>query len=249
MTEAKVAAKGWPPPPPLLYAAHHAFLLLIFLVLYSAQLSGFTPGTLWTNLQQKRAAAAPLHWPGAPPPLPACNLTLLSGQLPSDSAVWSRLEPDISSPTHADQGPSSFSAQIALQHCTLRRLTASEVRGCLANRPLVFIGDSITRYAYLSLVAFLEHGAWPSLADQPSLLFKKQWGAKGELFPSGAAPLGLTCRRCVPAVLPHLPAFEQHAWLSLLRAASLPHPSSPCTGCRLHRRLPGPHAVRLQGAD
>jgi flagellar motor protein MotB len=42
--------------------------------------------------------------------------------------------------------------------CKLRRLTADAARQCLANKTLSFVGDSLSRYQYLSLAYFLSHG-------------------------------------------------------------------------------------------
>jgi hypothetical protein len=48
-----------------------------------------------------------------------------------------------------------------LANCTLRRLTAAQALRCLADRTVVLIGDSLTRYSYLSLASFLVNGVWP----------------------------------------------------------------------------------------
>jgi hypothetical protein len=45
--------------------------------------------------------------------------------------------------------------------CRLRRLTAPQARQCLNRKKLVFIGDSITRYIYSTLVHFLSREVWP----------------------------------------------------------------------------------------
>jgi hypothetical protein len=42
-----------------------------------------------------------------------------------------------------------------------RHISAQEARECLAARgPLVFLGESTTRYQYLALAHFLHHGTW-----------------------------------------------------------------------------------------
>jgi hypothetical protein len=46
-------------------------------------------------------------------------------------------------------------------HCRLKRYTAMEAKTCLASQHVTFIGDSLTRYQYLSLAYFLEHEAFP----------------------------------------------------------------------------------------
>ncbi|CAB9513509.1 expressed unknown protein [Seminavis robusta] len=50
-----------------------------------------------------------------------------------------------------------------LQHsmCTLHRYTADEARHCLANHHLNFIGDSLTRYQFVSLVHLIHKGKYP----------------------------------------------------------------------------------------
>lgn len=54
------------------------------------------------------------------------------------------------------------SRELTLPHvCHLRRYTAQEAGQCLENKSMLFIGDSLTRYQYLSLVYFLERKIWP----------------------------------------------------------------------------------------
>ena len=43
----------------------------------------------------------------------------------------------------------------------LRSLNASSARRCLADRHLLFYGDSLSRYLYLTLAHFLVHDEWP----------------------------------------------------------------------------------------
>uniref|UniRef100_A0A6U4JN35 SGNH domain-containing protein n=2 Tax=Hemiselmis andersenii TaxID=464988 RepID=A0A6U4JN35_HEMAN len=47
-----------------------------------------------------------------------------------------------------------------LKGCKLHRYTQEEARQCLKDRHFLFIGDSLTRYQYMSLVMFLEDH-WP----------------------------------------------------------------------------------------
>lgn len=54
------------------------------------------------------------------------------------------------------------SRELTLPHtCRLKRYTAQQASRCLQNKHLLFIGDSLTRYQYLSLAYFLEHKHWP----------------------------------------------------------------------------------------
>ena len=57
--------------------------------------------------------------------------------------------------------PSLHVAQQVYPTCALKRYTAAQVKSCLQSKHLMFIGDSLTRYQYLSLVYFLEHERWP----------------------------------------------------------------------------------------
>jgi len=45
--------------------------------------------------------------------------------------------------------------------CRLKRYTSNEAKQCLKGKSLLFIGDSLTRYNYLSLAYFLEYDRWP----------------------------------------------------------------------------------------
>jgi hypothetical protein len=62
--------------------------------------------------------------------------------------------------------------------CQLRRLTADAARQCLANRTLTFVGDSVSRYQYLSMAHFLARGKYiQRYADDgaPSLVIERMW--------------------------------------------------------------------------
>lgn len=45
--------------------------------------------------------------------------------------------------------------------CRLKHYTARDARQCFNNQNLLFLGDSLTRYQYLSLAYFLEYNKWP----------------------------------------------------------------------------------------
>jgi hypothetical protein len=46
--------------------------------------------------------------------------------------------------------------------CQLKRFEIHEARQCLNHQHLLFIGDSLSRFQYLSLIYFLENGSWLS---------------------------------------------------------------------------------------
>ena len=61
------------------------------------------------------------------------------------------------------EGDGSFS--LAFEHCEIVRVSPKNAKRCLHGSHIVFIGDSVTRYMYLSLVNFLALEKWaPSIA-------------------------------------------------------------------------------------
>jgi hypothetical protein len=46
--------------------------------------------------------------------------------------------------------------------CRLKRFNVGEAKVCLNRQHLLFIGDSLSRFQYLSLIYFIEHGRWLS---------------------------------------------------------------------------------------
>ncbi|CAL5224027.1 g6647 [Coccomyxa viridis] len=84
--------------------------------------------------------------------------------------------------------------------CYLRRLTADEARRCLEGRHVAFIGDSVTRYQYISLAYFLgkkrplERNG--SLRGSPSLTWEKEWPTWDEYFARGSAILANAVEGC-----------------------------------------------------
>lgn len=73
--------------------------------------------------------------------------------------------------------------------CRLRRMTAAEVRRCLSNSTITFVGDSLTRYQYLSLAHFLVHGRFiQRYADDntSSLTNEKTWPSWPVFYSAGS---------------------------------------------------------------
>eukprot|EP00756_Hemistasia_phaeocysticola_P022111 Hpha_TRINITY_DN15812_c0_g9::TRINITY_DN15812_c0_g9_i1::g.188716::m.188716 len=54
-----------------------------------------------------------------------------------------------------------------LESAGVSRMSISEARQCLAGRHVVFAGDSILRYTYMSLAHWLHVGEWPARSVQP----------------------------------------------------------------------------------
>lgn len=75
---------------------------------------------------------------------PACNLTTFT--LSKPDGTW-YLQSD---------GTFKFAAQ----KCRLRQFTSKMTRKCLAGEHIVFLGDSLSRYFYLSLATILAKGKW-----------------------------------------------------------------------------------------
>ena len=76
--------------------------------------------------------------------------------------------------------------------CRLRRHSGEAARSCLSGKHIAFVGDSVTRYEYLSLVYFLSkkqymerYGA--SVSGEPSLVNEKDWSSWDDFFATGSA--------------------------------------------------------------
>ncbi|KAI7840403.1 hypothetical protein COHA_005834 [Chlorella ohadii] len=71
--------------------------------------------------------------------------------------------------------------QLSVRGCPLRRFSHAEAVQCLASKRLVFVGDSITRYQYLTLLHFLDRGEWPhptgNQPGQPSVANEHEWAS------------------------------------------------------------------------
>ena len=76
--------------------------------------------------------------------------------------------------------------------CRIRRYSAEAARSCLSGKHIAFVGDSVTRYEYLSLVHFLSkkqymerYGA--SDAGNPSLVNEHDFSSWDDFFARGSA--------------------------------------------------------------
>ena len=108
---------------------------------------------------------------------------------------------------HPD-GTSYMFTPAAAQH------SLASARKCLAGKHVLLIGDSITRYMFLSLVIWLQTGEWaPRMAQDsqhPSPLFEGDFGSWFDLFKSCEAYVGDSVR-CVGRVTRHL--LAQSRWI------------------------------------
>jgi hypothetical protein len=52
--------------------------------------------------------------------------------------------------------------------CTLKRYTAADARQCLAGKHISFVGDSLSRYQFLSLAYFIDKGSYPPRFPRPT---------------------------------------------------------------------------------
>ena len=80
--------------------------------------------------------------------LPVCSPTTLRLTDFSNNSIW-QLEPD-----------GTFS--LSFDHCQVRRILPAEAKQCLKGNHILFLGDSVTRYMYISLVTFLSANNWGS---------------------------------------------------------------------------------------
>ena len=58
--------------------------------------------------------------------------------------------------------------------CRLRRLSSSQTLSCLEGSRVVFIGDSVMRYQYTSLVRFIAAGGY-QVRTQPGCVFTNRY--------------------------------------------------------------------------
>ena len=65
--------------------------------------------------------------------------------------------------------------QFDLQRCALRRFDRHAARRCLAGRHVVMLGQSWTRYMYMSLVHLLELGTLPAERPRGSVCWERSW--------------------------------------------------------------------------
>lgn len=69
-----------------------------------------------------------------------------------------------------------------LQHslCRLHRYTSQEAKQCLAGKHVNFLGDSLSRYQYMSLVWFLHKGSYPPHFRKPGRGYCKHMNEEGK---------------------------------------------------------------------
>lgn len=79
--------------------------------------------------------------------------------------------------------------KLAFHHCKLRIFSAIEAKKCLHDTHLLMMGDSISRYLYMSLVSFLSLGHWSTRVthttepkNTASLMWEKDFPSWGEYY-------------------------------------------------------------------
>ncbi|KAM3569655.1 hypothetical protein VYU27_008259 [Nannochloropsis oceanica] len=131
--------------------------------------------------------------PSLPPPapssfLPQCSYSIL--QAAPEAVSWSTKEGEGEG---GKEGKAVYSPEHKL--CILRTFEegGKEREGgkgggmegvytCMKGKHVVFVGDSVTRYQYLSLVSFLETGTWEEEEEEKSITFKGEWGSWNEYY-------------------------------------------------------------------
>ena len=100
--------------------------------------------------------------------------------------------------TGREVGSWSLSPELELRFhvhgCRMRRPTANQANRCLRDQSLVFVGDSLTRYQYLSLIGFLHSGLWPEplggLPDMPNPVMEMEHGNWTAFYASSTTQYG-----------------------------------------------------------
>lgn len=93
---------------------------------------------------------------------PQCTL---DAELQENDVMWLRSQAD--------------SYHLTLRYCSLRRYSAAVARKCLRDRRVLFLGDSVTRYQYLSLAYFLATGTW---GNHVELVDYHKWSTYADYF-------------------------------------------------------------------
>jgi GDSL/SGNH-like Acyl-Esterase family found in Pmr5 and Cas1p len=90
--------------------------------------------------------------------------------------------PDITFVNSADDVLQLDDMQTPFHNCTLQRFDddRDSVLSVLRGKHLVLVGDSLTRYQYLSLVYFLESGNWSS--DYPNQMWEKDFKSWNQFY-------------------------------------------------------------------
>ena len=88
---------------------------------------------------------------------------------------------------------STHGMRFDLEQCRLRRFDSSSARRCLSGRNMVLVGQSWTRYIYMSLVYLLDQGKPPTYdRGSPSVCWEKSWAMpKNESWPDWLEATGL----------------------------------------------------------
>ena len=90
--------------------------------------------------------------------LPTCESLMNSPNSALADGAFLTRETTINTWTHRTDGSRELNLPFT---CRLKRYTSSEARQCLSNKHLAFVGDSLTRYQYLSLAYLIERGQYP----------------------------------------------------------------------------------------
>ena len=90
---------------------------------------------------------------------PACEVPLKTAGSPG---IW-------------DSDETSGLLHYNLQRCTLRRFDGETTKRCLKGKHVVLLGQSWTRYLYMSLVYLLELGQFPKTAANHSICWEGSW--------------------------------------------------------------------------
>lgn len=144
---------------------------------------------------------------------PACTADDLNGLLKDGEFSWGTWEALYNESSSSGSGavpPPWRPPWLQAKRCTLRRFTPETARKCLSGRPLVMIGDSVTRWVL------------PHLWVLPLCLLERLLGcsAAGRCSRDAASPLAGPSNGAPgvsnPASAPHLVLLSRYQYLTLL---------------------------------
>jgi hypothetical protein len=141
--------------------------LLLALSLLLLLLGAQPPAALLPGAAPRTGAPPP---PPPPPPPHPCRATALARWVDSRSDAAFAAEYALAA------GGRDVPLSLELPRCALRNFTHAALTRCLRGRHIVFVGDSLARYQYLSLVQFLGTASWTFFAGDGMLTeSEREW--------------------------------------------------------------------------
>ena len=152
-------------------------LLLLFMCGYIAASRKFRRRKPTAKVVAPAPSRLPLLRSAKRPPQGVPHWTCDTRNLSADAAAHTHWEPTALGTADRPH----LQLKIDVPGCDTKLLTHANVMLCLAHRHVVLLGDSITRYSYLSLIQFLELRTWNGETSPGRAEHVGGWGGYNEL--------------------------------------------------------------------